>query len=1007
MPVNADNLPESWLTLLGGRDASGWLAAFAALPERAVNDLLWDAFYFGPLNLTERGQLLVGWLDLLDNSEQFAERLDRELSHWVEKNWGRFDHSAESLASAWSCLCSVVEYSGKLSTESRLKKCASALRARFSDRRQFLGSFSTAPAADPLGRYLAVVAEFQGDDRSLAAFWHRMCDLPDGVPFYHARYAMLGLRRLKAADPAENGTLRAEIVLGLLRLARAFDRLAEDQVLRKPGLPERIAKATFRRVASQTAAAYPKSPRWRAHNWAELVEVPERAQRWLQEAVPALLHTSAVVRPRKSIEPDRTWPQRARDLAIQLKSGNHKSLASATELLNEQRQYAAVTGDTYFVVRTLCNFASRVMRFNSQLALRWAEEARGLEPDNGFTWSTVRTILLHQQRPKEALRLAWVARKLFPGDDVTRNGLAEVLKAVHRYDEAEQVYRETIEQFPNDVFARSGLAEVLKAIHRYDEAERVYRETIERFPANVVARSGLADILRRLRRWSEAESVYRQSIALGLADQATFCGLAYLVLQKGEAGRVEALELLKQALEVDPYSRHARELKRRLTSDTNVNLKELADEWDKITEASFDSPIALAEEEEAWLENWDDTSEAALRSESERPRLSIEPEAPLESITPTERKGTEVGELRAKPHPKFIRVSEPSTLSSADEPDDQQRAIQSVQSETLTESVAPQKVGTTESDKSGASPQTELHPPSKQLEPSLATEPRAIGDQTKGEQAFKQSEPSRATEPSGTHPVKITSNYRLQSDSLLLAALVAEAYFYRKWARGAEEEVAARRRWKASQLIDKAEHLAPQDPQVLAERAALNVDEGNEEVAYQTLTNQLDSRRAAVPLLVLKARLDRERAYKESRPLNDATLAELCDVSQRLYELNEALSPLSHFQKGLASLALRDGSARLEAAARSFTRFRHTVAYRADEEKKKRALARDPRGREVPRFHEWIQQQTNKKFFAALTESEEVHPADIPMIENTLWQRYDEVMEIEDILADRIACSIV
>jgi hypothetical protein len=42
--------------------------------------------------------------------------------------------------------------------------------------------FVKPPAADPLGLYLAVVAEFQGEDRSLAGFWHRLCDLPDGVP---------------------------------------------------------------------------------------------------------------------------------------------------------------------------------------------------------------------------------------------------------------------------------------------------------------------------------------------------------------------------------------------------------------------------------------------------------------------------------------------------------------------------------------------------------------------------------------------------------------------------------------------------------------------------------------------------------------------------------------------------------------------------------------------------------------------------------------------------------
>ena len=54
-----------WLAEIGGRDASGWLTAFAQSPRQAVADLLWDRFYFGPLNLTDRGQLLAGWLERL------------------------------------------------------------------------------------------------------------------------------------------------------------------------------------------------------------------------------------------------------------------------------------------------------------------------------------------------------------------------------------------------------------------------------------------------------------------------------------------------------------------------------------------------------------------------------------------------------------------------------------------------------------------------------------------------------------------------------------------------------------------------------------------------------------------------------------------------------------------------------------------------------------------------------------------------------------------------------
>src|ERR1700738_2570663 len=131
MTIETGKIPESWLTLLGGRDASGWLGAFVESPKKAVADLLWNAFYFGPLNLTERGQLLAGWLDELGNTERFSEKLDAALTGWIEVNWGRYDQSAESLASAWSCLCSVVEFSSKLPEDFRLKSSAAALGARF------------------------------------------------------------------------------------------------------------------------------------------------------------------------------------------------------------------------------------------------------------------------------------------------------------------------------------------------------------------------------------------------------------------------------------------------------------------------------------------------------------------------------------------------------------------------------------------------------------------------------------------------------------------------------------------------------------------------------------------------------------------------------------------------------------------------------------------------------------------------------------------------------------
>src|SRR5258708_21015801 len=193
MLESTQTLPESWLHYLGTSDVSVWLASFRTSTKQAVSDLLWDAFYFGPLNLTERRQLLEGWLDRLGNADRFAEQLDEALTEWVKDNWGRFERDAVCLVSAWSCLCGVVRFSNTLSQDSALTNCTAALTARFPERQQFLGSFSPGPGAAPVGKYLAAVAEFQ-TNRELAPAWHNMCDLPDGVPFYHASYAMLGLR---------------------------------------------------------------------------------------------------------------------------------------------------------------------------------------------------------------------------------------------------------------------------------------------------------------------------------------------------------------------------------------------------------------------------------------------------------------------------------------------------------------------------------------------------------------------------------------------------------------------------------------------------------------------------------------------------------------------------------------------------------------------------------------------------------------------------------------------
>lgn len=1021
MTGDARHIPETWLSLLGGRDAAGWLTAFADSPTQAVADLLRDAFYFGPLNLTNRAQLLQGWLDLIGNREEFAARLDTELTLWVEQHWGQYEPRAASSISAWLCLCSVVEFSARLPEDSRLKKCATALRLRFAESQRFLGSFSTAPAADPLGLYLAVIAEFQDEERSLAAFWHRICDLPDDVPFYHAPYGILGLRRLKAANPAEEGTLRAEVVLGLLRLARAFERLVLTR-----NLPEHIARAAFRRVAARTAEAYPNSPGWSRHGLAGALRLPERTRKWLVEAVPPLATAirlennkkgqHARNNPRNLLAPGSDWPERARQLAARLRRGERACLPEVQRLLDEERRYAEATGDTDPIARTLCNFATRTLRFSSHLARSWAEEARRWAPHDPFTWSTLRTTLLNEKQIAEALRYAWVAWKRFPQNDVSRNDLADVLKAANRNRDAEAIYRQTIELFPHDPVARNGLAGVLSVMRRYEDAIAVYRETLARFGDNVVesivASNGLAGTLRRAGYYPEAEAEYRRSLEVYHAHHATLVSLASLVIRKGEAGRAEALSLVKHALELEPHDQRARQLQRELRPSAGADLDDLAAQWEQITEASLPPPaIVPPEEDELWTTDPETTGIDATIGELSEPdtsEIDALPSSDAEAAQPTTRPPDTIESGKAM---SAAEETESQTSQQTQRPDIGASTQVNEQEAAAIESDAP--VSDAPEAAAVEKPEPQLSREKKQ-EKTLAPQAGIREAKPVAHASVKETKPTtaNATTPKDATTVapdakKVETRPRSSAyDPITLAALVAEAYFFRTWARGAPRGVAMLRRQKARELLNQATRLAPQDAQVLAEKIALSMDNGDTEAAYKNLTAQLDSHPAAAPLLVLKARFDRERARSEERRLDKSTLGELCIYPERLRGRNLALTPLFHLQKGLAALALTDGDVRAMEAARAFTKFRRLLGRNAADERIERASSHS---RSSLDFHEWLQIQVDNRIFAGLGKPDEtdLQPGDIALLESNLARHTSHVEEIEDAFTDRLAFAAI
>jgi hypothetical protein len=233
--------------------------------------------------------------------------------------------------------------------------------------------------------------------------------------------------------------------------------------------------------------------------------------------------------------------------------------------------------------------------------------------------------------------------------------------------------------------------------------------------------------------------------------------------------------------------------------------------------------------------------------------------------------------------------------------------------------------------------------------------------------------------------------------------LLAEAHFHRALATTGGSEGADARRSRAAALLAQAESARPLDPSIAAERLALALERGEEDAGAR-LANQLTIQPASALLLALRARVDRERARREMRRLDDAALAELTAAPRRLRDLDPGLTPLYHFQRGLAAMALLDGSARTDRAIDGFSCFRRALAYRVTEEHEG---PQDPLSRGGQGFHRWIQRRVREDVLPGdpRAEGHEVLPKDIRDLDANWHVRRSAVEEIEQLLVDRFALA--
>ncbi|EEP73717.1 tetratricopeptide TPR_2 [Micromonospora sp. ATCC 39149] len=387
-------------------------------------------------------------------------------------------------------------------------------------------------AHDPLGWYWAAVSRVQPDD-ALVEHWFRLCNVTPGTPVFHAHWGLLALRRLDGPAPH----VAAMTMAGLRRFLLAVDAMVADRRLHQTE-----GRALARTECHAVLRAYPARALWREH-WGDGSDLPVEPRRWLRGVVRDLDGGSSRSKSTglKWDRRTRGWAGRATQLAEQFGTDRAAALAGMKALLDEQREYARLSGHPYHLVLSLCRFSKLLVEAGTRLSLaaNWAEEARRIDPVSAWTWTAAMRGWSALGRREESVVLGYDALDRFPDNVVVRNSLAEALKAAGRFTEAEEVYRESLVRFPDNVVVHGGLADVLKAAGRFGEAEEVYRECVVRFPDNAVVHGGLADVLRAAGRIREAEEVYRESLVRFPNNVVVRSGLADMLKVAGRFGAAE------------------------------------------------------------------------------------------------------------------------------------------------------------------------------------------------------------------------------------------------------------------------------------------------------------------------------------------------------------------------------------------------------------------------------------------------------------------------------------
>ncbi|MGA2927567.1 MAG: hypothetical protein ABSG43_16530, partial [Solirubrobacteraceae bacterium] len=229
-----------------------WLIAFAEDPAESLEALLGGRWYHGALNAEDSDNLLLDWARGLRDIPEFTERLDHAFTSWIDAHWVHPDLDTCPEVS-WHRALRVIAL-----LDADMPNTFESLRARRDDAPDVLGPMTAGASKDPMGWYWTCLALSQPTNE-LTSVWWRLCRLEPGIPFFHGRIGLLGLRRVPGDD---RGGFRSAVAAGLMRLAAALDQRVEARLLR-----QRVAERAAKAAAVETRRAYPFPRAWSAY-WA-------------------------------------------------------------------------------------------------------------------------------------------------------------------------------------------------------------------------------------------------------------------------------------------------------------------------------------------------------------------------------------------------------------------------------------------------------------------------------------------------------------------------------------------------------------------------------------------------------------------------------------------------------------------------------------------------------------------------------------------------------------------